>query len=157
MPEQPTTRYERYLRYTHRGMVVLLILVVLIGATFATISIRPDGVIAIWLPRLSVDVPIAIALIGVALQATLRGDRWDPRSPEARVVLQDEWRQANLARAMRFAFVAVVAIQVPLALWLGRLPSQRAVMAMAVLTMTLAMATFIALFLFFERGDGDGT
>jgi hypothetical protein len=157
MTQQTLSRSERYQRYSSRGMLVLLILVLAIGAIFIAVSVSPNGLIAAWLPRVSTIIPIAIAMIGVALHSTLRGDRWDPRSPEARMVLQDEWRQTNLSRAMRIAFVAVVAVQVPLALWLGRLPSQRAVMAMAVITMTLAMATLIALFLFFERGDGDGS
>jgi hypothetical protein len=154
MTEASDSRAERYLRYSHRGMVVVLVLMVDIGCVWLAVAVNPDGVAARWLPRLSAALPIAITLIAGALLATLRGDRWDPNAPEARAIMQDEWRRSNMARAMRGAFVAVIATQVPLAMWLGTLPSPRGVMAMAIATMTLGMVTLSALFLFFER-DGD--
>lgn len=154
MTEASDSRAERYLRYSHRGMVVVLVLMVAIGCAWLAVAVQPDGVVARWLPRLSATLPIAITLIAGALLATLRGDRWDPNAPEARAIMQDEWRRSNMARAMRGAFVAVIATQVPLAMWLGTLPSPRGVMAMAITTMTLGMATLSALFLIFER-EGD--
>jgi hypothetical protein len=157
MTEASDSRAEKYLRYSHGGMVVVLVLMVVIGCVWVAVALQPDGVIARWLPRLSATVPIAIMLIAGALVATLRGDRWDPNAPEARAIMQDEWRRLNMARAMRGAFVVVIAAQVPLALWLGTLPSSRGVMALAIATMTSGMATLSALFLIFEReGDDAG-
>lgn len=149
------SRSEKYLRYSHRSMVVVLALMVTIGSVSLAMALQPDGVVARWMPRLSAIVPIAIVLVAGALAATLRGDRWDPNAPEARAIVQDEWRRLNMARAMRGAFVVVVAAQVPLALWLGTLPSPRAAMAIAITTMTLGVATLSALFLIFEREEGD--
>jgi hypothetical protein len=149
-------RAERYLRYSHHGMVVILVLVIATGTVFLAVALNPDGVIAQWMPRLALSVPIGIALIAGALQWSLRGDRWDPSSAEARAVLDDEWRQVSLARAARWALGAVLAAQVPLALWLGSLPAPRGVLAQAVATMTLGMAALVGLFLFFQRGGQDG-
>jgi hypothetical protein len=151
-----TPRAERYLRYSRHGMVVILVLVIAVGAAFLAVALNPDGVVARWMPRLALSVPIGIALIASALQWTLRGDRWDPASAEARAVLEDEWRQVNLARAARWALGAVLAAQVPLALWLGALPAPRGVLAQAVATMTLGMAALLGLYLFFQRAGHEG-
>ena len=68
-----------------------------------------------------------------------------------KAVLSDEWRQASLTRALRITFVVVLLAQVPQAfLFLGLTPL-RAVMAMAVMTITVALATLITLFLVFDR------
>ena len=150
------SRSERYLRFSHRSMVVVLVLMVMTGAVALAVALRPDGVISQSLPRAGVLLPVAIVLIAGALHATLGGDRWTPDAPEARAILQDEWRRMNMARASRAAFVVVLAAQVPLGLWLGMLPAPRGVMAMAITTMTFGLAAFIALFLYFERGAHDG-
>jgi hypothetical protein len=149
-------RAERYLRYSHHGMVVILVLVIAVGTAFLAVALNPDGLIARWMPRLALSVPIGVALIAAALQWTLRGDRWDPSSPEARAVLDDEWRQVSLARSARWALGAVLAAQVPLALWLGALPAPRGVLAQAVATMTLGMAALVGLFLLFQRSGHVG-
>jgi hypothetical protein len=149
-------RAERYLRYSHRGMVVILVLVIAVGAAFLAVALNPDGAVARLMPRLALSAPIAIALIAGALQWTLRGDRWDPAAPEARAVLDDEWRKVNLARAARWALGVVLSAQVPLALWLGGLPGPRGVLAQAVATMTLGMAALLGLFLFFQRAGHEG-
>jgi hypothetical protein len=149
-------RAERYLRYSHRGMVVILVLVIAVGAAFLALALNPDGTVARLMPRLALSAPIAIALIAGALQWTLRGDRWDPAAPEARAVLDDEWRKVNLARAARWALGVVLSAQVPLALWLGGLPAPRGVLAQAVATMTLGIATLLGLFLFFQRAGHEG-
>jgi hypothetical protein len=150
------TRAERYLRYSHRGMVLLLVLMAIIGGGALAVILQPDGLIAGWMPRISVTIPVAIALIAGALVSTLGGDRWDPNAPEAQAILRDEWRRHNLARAMRVAFVIVLAAQTPLALWLASLPGSRAVIGMAIATMTLGMVTFTGLYLVFDREARDG-
>jgi len=58
--------------------------------------------------------------------------------------------------AMRVAFIVVLIAQIPIGLLVAHLPSLRAVMAMAISTLTLGMATLIALFLFFSREEQDG-
>ena len=156
MTEASNSRAENYLRYSNRGLVVLMVLMLAIGCAGLAIAVHPDGVIARWLPRLSTTLPIVIALIGGALVTTLRGDRWDPNAPEARAIMHDEWRRLNMARATRGAFTIVLAAQVPLALWLGTLPSPRGVMALGIATMTFGMTALIALYLVFERRGDDG-
>jgi hypothetical protein len=150
------SRAERYLRYSHHGMVVILVLVIVVGTAFLATALNPDGLVARWMPRLALSAPIGIALIAGALQWVLRGDRWDPSAPEARAVLDDEWRQLNLSRAARWALVAVLGAQVPLALWLGALPAPRGVLAQGVATITLGMAALVGLFLLFQRSGHEG-
>jgi hypothetical protein len=87
-------------------MVVILMLVIVVGTAFLATALNPDGMVARWTPRLAMSAPIGIALIAGALQWVLRGDRWNPSAPEARAVLDDEWRQLNLSRAARWALVA---------------------------------------------------
>jgi hypothetical protein len=151
MNSAASPRAERYLRYSHHGMVTIFVLVIAVGGAFLAVALNPDGMVARWMPRLALSAPIGIALIAGALQWTLRGDRWEPGSAEARTVLDDEWRQIGLARAARWALGAVLVAQVPLALWLGALPAPRGVLAQAVATMTLGMATLVGLFLLFQR------
>ena len=83
------SRSERYLRFSHRSMVVVLVLMVMTGAVALAVALRPDGVISQSLPRAGVLLPVAIVLIAGALRATLGGDGWTPDAPEARAILLD--------------------------------------------------------------------
>src|SRR6266513_754895 len=93
---------------------------------------------------------LPVAIILFAATSIGRG-RLNPKSAEVQVVLGDEWRQMNLTRAMRIAFFVVLIAQVPQAFLFLQLPVLRAVMGMAVATITVAMTTFITLFLIFDR------
>jgi hypothetical protein len=99
-------------------------------------------------------IPVAMVIVVGAVQTSLKGRRWDPKSPEVRTVMEDEWRRASMDRASRIALIVVVAAQWPLAMLLGfvaTLPADRTAMAMAAASMTLGLLTLIALFLAFER------
>jgi hypothetical protein len=163
MKESDETRAERYLRFSQSGMIVTLVLVLALGGICIAMAFSPDGGAARWMSRSGWLLAVAIAIAVVMLQtATLRGERWKPDAPEARAIAGDEWRQANMNRAMRAAFLILLVAQLPLALLLARLPSLRAVMAMAAATATLGLASFIALYLFLSRdavvdeGGSDG-
>lgn len=152
MTDPTEARAERYLRFSRRSTTVLLLLVIAIGGMCVAMAIRPltpawsRAVPALW---------IVAVVLAAGLQRTLGGDRWDPRIPEVRAIVEDEWRQRNMDRARRVAFVVVFAAQLPLGLLLARLPSLQAVMAMAAATITLGMATLLALFLHFDRDAAD--
>ena len=153
MAEAASNRSEILLQYSRRSLVVLLFVVIFLGAVAfrLILSPAPNGKVDQLLSWLT---PIAIVMVTVALQASLRGQHWDPRSPEVKIVMQDEWRRANMARASRAALVAVLVVQWPLALTLGyltRLSPSRLAMTMAASTMTLGLVTLISLFLFFDR------
>jgi hypothetical protein len=153
MTKSIDSRPERYLRFSHRTMVVLLTLTILFGGLCLAMALLPGDTprwIASAVPLLGVAATIGLVVLQ---QTTLRGERWDPKSPEVQAVLQDEWRRTNMDRAMRVAFVVVLIAQIPIGLLVAHLPSLRAVMAMAVSTLTLGMATLIALFLFFSREE----
>lgn len=151
MPESLDSRPERYLRFSQRSMVALLLITLILGGLCLAMALRP-GDAPRWMTSSITLLPILFAIAVVSLQrATLRGDRWDPRSPEVRAVLEDEWRRTSMDRAIRVAFFVVLIAQIPIGLLVAPLPSLRAVMAMATTTLTLGMATFLALFLFFSR------
>jgi hypothetical protein len=156
MNESEQSRAERYLRFSHGSMIVALVLVLALGVICVGIAFEPLAG-SRWMARSGWMLAVAIAIAVVTLQAaTLRGDRWNPDAPEARAIAHDEWRRTSMDRAMRVAFVVVIGAQLPLALLLLRLPSIRAVTAMAAATATLGLATFIALYLFMSRQGRDG-
>jgi hypothetical protein len=146
------SRSEKYLRFSRRSMTVLLLLVVAVGAVCVAMAFQPVS------PAWSRALPplwIVAVVIAAGLQRTLGGERWDERIPEVRAIVEDEWRRGNMDRARRAAFVVVLAAQLPLALLLGALPPMRAVMAMASATVSLGLATLLALFLYFDRDGAD--
>lgn len=156
MTEPTNTRSERYLRFSHQSMVVLLVLILAVGALCLAMAFRRDGG-SWWMAQAGWVLSIGGAItLGVMQKVTLRGDRWDPATPEVQVIMHDEWRRTNMARAMRVAFVTILAAQIPIGLLVAHLPSLRAVMAMAIATLTLGLVTLIALFLFFSREERDG-
>ena len=152
MTSSMESRSEKYLRFSRRSMTVILLLVVAVGGVSVAMAIRPgsprwpQAIVPLWI--------VAIAL-AVGLQRTLGRDRWDPRTPEVRAIVGDEWRRENMDRARRVAFAVVVGAQLPLGLVLASLPPIRAVMAMAAATITLGLATLLGLFLYFDRDAVD--
>ena len=156
MTEPTEPRSEAYLRFSHRSMVFLLVLIISLGAAALAMALRPDGDVSRWLARVPWFLPVAIIIALGVLQSSLRGHRWNPASPEGKAIMRDEWRRTNMDRAMRAAFIVVLVAQVPLGLLLTNLPPPRALMAMAVSTIAMGMATLVALFLFFDRGERDG-
>lgn len=155
MPESLESRPERYLRFSHRSLVALFIIMLVVGGLCLRMALTP-GDTPRWMTSLVALLPTAIAIGVVTLQrTTLRGDRWDSTSPEVQAVLQDEWRRVSMDRAIRVAFFVILIAQIPIGLLVAPLPSLRAAMAMATTTLTLGMATFLALFLFFSRQGQD--
>ncbi len=157
MTSPTPSRTELYQAYSHRSMVLIFTLALLVGGVTVAVVVDPDGALARGLPRTAALVPVAIALSVAALYATLRGQRWDPAAADARAVLEDEWRQQSLTRALRGAFGVVLAAQAPLAACLVGRPGPASLMAMAVATMCLGLATLSGLFLLFDsRGSNAG-
>lgn len=132
-------------------MTVLFLLVIAFGAVCVAMAFRPSHT---W-PRAVVPLTFIMALIAIGLQRTLGGERWDPRLPEVRAIVEDEWRRSNMNRARRAAFAVVLVVQLPLGLVLAGLPSLQALMAMAAATITLGLATLLGLFLYFDRDAAD--
>ncbi len=145
---------EHLVRFSRLGMRTMLVIVLAFGAATLAMTFWPEGAASRFMAQGSIYIPIAIVILVAALRGTLRGRRWDPRSPEARAILNDELRQTSLNRASRAALIVALVAQLPLALLFGtltHLPAMRTGLAMAEATITLGWATFIALFLFFDR------
>ncbi len=145
---------EQLVRFSRRSMGTLLVIVLAFGAVTLAMTLWPEGATSRFMARASVYIPVAIAILFAAWRGALRGRHWDPRSREAKAILNDELRQTGLNRASRAALIVVLVAQLPLALLFGILapmPALRTGLAMSEATITLGMATFIALFLFFDR------
>lgn len=151
MTDPTTDRSEILLRYSRRSMFVTLVFILAMGSLAIALAISPDGAASRFLGSAPWLIPIAIVLVVGAMQATLQGNRWTPQSPEVQAIMSDEWRRSNIDRALRVAFVAVLIVQIPLALLFTVLHAQRALFAMAASTITLGLALVAGLFLVFDR------
>lgn len=139
------------LRASRRAHFIVLVMILALGATVLGRALWPDSVLATWPVREPWLLPVLIVITMVAGRLLMRGRAWDPKGREMKKIQHDEFRQMNLSRAQRAALIAVLVLQIPLGLLFSHLPGMRAVLAMGTTTITLAMATLIALFLFFDR------
>lgn len=161
MTEPLQNRTELILRLTRRSALVVLLLVVSLGLMSLAMAVRPDGAVSRLLERAPWVIPIGIVFAVTALGTSQRKYRFNPDSEEAKAVMNDELRRMSMDRARFVAFLAVLIAQVPIALLLSQsprglgftadLPAFRAVMAMAISTITLGMTVFIVSFLLFDR------
>jgi hypothetical protein len=146
---------EGFVRFSRRSMSTLLVMVLILGMATLAMTFWPDAAASRWVEHAPWLFPVGTVVLFAALRFTLfRGQRWDPRSPEAKAILNDELRQTSLNRASRAALIVVLVAQLPLGLLFGmlaQLPAARTALAMAEATITLGMVTFISLFLFFDR------
>jgi hypothetical protein len=139
------------LRASRRALFIVLLMVLALGATVLGRALWPDSVLATWPARLPWLLPILVVVMGVAGRLLMRGRTWDPKGLEMKKIQHDEFRQINLSRAQRAALIGTLVLQLPLGLLFAHLPAMRAVMAMGVTTITLAITILVALFLLFDR------
>ena len=146
-------RVERALRMSRRALVVVLIGVLTAAATLIGHALRPGSFLSDWPSKAPWLIPLAIVLFVASQAVTRRGYTSAAEAKDVMAtVLEDEFRQANLSRAQRFALVVVLVAQIPLAaLSLSGLTTEAAVTVMAVTTVTLGMAALIVSFLVFDR------
>jgi hypothetical protein len=144
-------RVEMFLRTSRRALGVVLLLVFFLEATVIAMAFWPATWLAEWPMRFPLAFPILVWLAFMALRLTRDGRELRANAPEAKVVLNDEFRQANLLRAQRWAFILVLIAQLPLGLLFMRVPVARAVLGMGGTTIALGMSAVILLFLFFDR------
>jgi hypothetical protein len=133
-------------------------------ATLAVLVVLAGGVLYLalsgqgrWLPllsRLAQMAPLAIVLLIAVLQQRRRNLGADARSQAWQGMLNDEFRQHNLGRASRTALLAVLLLQMPLALLLDALVPTSPLVLQALLTMLGGAIVFLGSFLYFDR---DGT
>lgn len=150
--ESSAARAELLLVMSRRGLFVVLAMVLLAGATVIAHAVRPGMLLADWPSKAPWLIPVAIVFIVVLFNAPFGKRPWRAGGVEERAILEDEFRQVNLARAQRVALFVILIAQVPLGLLLSTTtPTESALMAMAVSSITLGMAVLIASFLYFDR------
>jgi len=136
-----------------RALLLVLGIVLLAAATLIAHAIRPGSFLSDWPSKTPWLIPIAIVLFATIYATTQRGRVSAAEAKEVMErVMEDEFRQTNLARAQRFALVAVIVAQIPLAmLSLTPLTTAAAVTVMSVTTVTIGITTMIIAFLIFDR------
>ncbi len=100
----------------------------------------------------------ALYLAGfLALKINASGARvWGRRDPFLRAVFRDEWSWATRNRASRTALTFTLLAQLPLAIFMTKVPPAPSVLGMAALTMSLGLATFFGAYLYYGRQPSDG-
>jgi hypothetical protein len=152
MNERTDDRSELFLRFSRRSMIALLGIVVLLGASALSLMLSPSHAFFRVASQASLAAVAAVIMLAVPISIWRR--RWSDASPDVEVVLQDEWRRTNMERATRAALIVILTVQYPLVLVFGflmQLPAPRGAFAMAAATVTLGLATFMTLFLIFDR------
>ena len=142
---------ELLLKISRRAFVLLLIAFLWLGSTCLAIAFFPETILARWPMRAPWVFPVALTVSWAGLRATLRRGRWNPRPAEVEIVMHDEFRQSNLLRAQRAAFIAMLVLQIPLALTLMNVSTTRALVGMAGVTINCGGAVLAAAFLFLDR------
>jgi cytochrome bd-type quinol oxidase subunit 2 len=144
-----TDQMERYLR---RGLWILLLLMLLIGAC-TTVSIGLPGTQAARIARwtLLLAFPMAIVLMVAKLIGNAKAARTDPYGMAMRALLNDELRQESLKRAYRNAFFGMLGLQalLPVAIMYISVPNPAALMSS--LTTSTGMVIFVASLLHYDR------
>ena len=153
-PSSQPDRIEQVLRFSRRGLIAALAILLISAATIVGHALRPGSLLSDWPSKAPWLIPVAFAAIFAMSVLATRGRNASPEEAKAvlKTVVEDEFRQANFARAQRVALAVVIAAQAPLtALALSRLSTAAAVTVMAVTTATLGVATLIISFLVFDR------
>lgn len=144
-------RVEMLLRVNRRALGVVLLLIVFLGGTAMAMALWPDTWLGEWPLRFPLLFPIAVVMAFFCLRFFGGGRDFRADAAEVKVVLNDDFRQANLARAQRIALVLILIAQVPLGLLFMRVQTTRAVIGMGGTTIALGVSAVILLFLFFDR------
>lgn len=144
-------RIEMLLRVNRRALAVVLLLIVFLGATAMAMALWPDTWLGEWPLRFPLLFPIAVLLAFSCLRFLRGGRDFRADAAEVKVVLNDDFRRANLLRAQRIALVLILIAQVPLGLLFMRVETPRAVIGMGGTTIALGVSAVILLFLFFDR------
>ena len=149
--ENGTDRVEMFLRTSRRALGVVLLFIFILEATVIAAAFWPETWLGSWPMRFPLAFPILVLLAFMALRLTRDGLKLRADAPEAKVVLNDEFRRASFLRAQRLALILVLIAQVPLGLLFLRVPIARALLGMGGTTIAIGGGAVILLFLYFDR------
>ena len=151
-------RSETYLRLTARSTILALVLSLALAALFVVMIAAPASALARWFKNAPWFFPLFTILLAAGHQTWFRRNRWDPKAPEARALMNDELRQISADHAARVALMVVVLAQPLLAALLAMLSIRGGIYVMAAVTMELGVATFLSVFYvnFYAREPRDG-
>ncbi|NHZ43374.1 hypothetical protein [Massilia aquatica] len=139
-----------------QGRTVLAVIFAALLTVAALALASAFGVLGAWSERLQDAAPM-VPLAIILFCAWVRHQHSHPGGSAARKLLwqamfQDEFRQQSMARALRFALVFLVLVQLPLALLLESQTAQPQLVLMACLSMLTGATAFLGAFLYIGRG-----
>lgn len=145
---------DRYYQAYQRLVVLSLLFVLCAGALFLAdvlgyIGDRASGV------GLTLGALYLASILGLKMRAS-GARRWGRHDPFFRAIFRDEWSWAARNRASRAALTVTLWVQVPLAIFMAKVPPSPSVAGMAALTMSLGLGAFFGAYLFYGRQPSDG-
>jgi hypothetical protein len=148
------TETDRYYRAYQRLMMLSLLFVVCAGALFLADVLGYTGERTSTI-GLTIGALYLAGMLGLKMNAS-GGRRWGRRDPFFRAIFRDEWSWAARNRASRAALTVTLWAQVPLAIFMAKVPPSPSVVGMAALTMSLGLTAFFGAYLFYGRQPSDG-
>ncbi len=150
----PMKETDRYYQAYQRLVVLSLLFVACAGALFLAdvlgyVGDRSGRV------GLGIGALYLASVLGLKMYAS-GARRWDRHDPFFRAIFRDEWSGAARNRASRAALTVTLWAQVPLAIFMAKVPPAPSVVGMAALTMSLGLAAFFGAYLFYGRQPSDG-
>jgi hypothetical protein len=142
--QSPDDQVEKLARNERRGIWTALVVVLALAAT----AILQDDTRRALLTALAIGVVFAVTWLG---QQRVRGAKKALRATRE-VVLRDEWRQAAIALAYKWAFFAMLGTLVAFCLLSVFVPIDLSGQMVATLTVALGTCAFLTVFLL---RDGD--
>jgi len=145
---------ERYSRGYQRLVVLSLLFAACAGALFLADVLGYTGA-GTSRVGLAIGALYLASVLGLKMNAS-GARRWGRNDPFFRAIFRDEWSGAARNRASRAALTVTLWAQVPLAIFMAKVPPAPSVVGMAALTMSLGLAAFSGAYLYYGRQPSDG-
>jgi hypothetical protein len=145
---------DRYYQAYQRLVVLSLLFVACAGSLFLADILGYTGERASTVALILGALYLA-GILGLKMNAS-GARRWGRHDPFFRAIFRDEWSGAARNRASRAALTVTLWVQVPLAIFMAKVPPAPSVVGMAALTISLGLAAFFGAYLYYGRQPSDG-
>jgi hypothetical protein len=142
---------ELLVRLSRRSLWIALGFIVLLGAGAIAMLAFPASPASATAGKLWTLLPVFIIIAVAALRSSSKGARLGASNPAMKAILNDELRQASLARSYRNGFIAMLLLQPLLAVVLTATSAVNQVPLMAGASALAGAAVFLASLLYFDR------
>ncbi|MES2048783.1 MAG: hypothetical protein V4447_10310 [Pseudomonadota bacterium] len=150
MLSQTNNKFDALVRLSHRGLILALTLVALLGGSAFMLTMFPESAAADVAGFAMKLLPVAI-VIGVAALRPTKEKLPGLSSPQMKAILKDELRQLSLRKAYRNGLIAVLILQPLLMLLMTFVPAAYPLALMASMTVTIGVVVALASLLWYDR------